>query len=375
MPLDRSTIDARSFLSLRTLLREDWKRLLEDAEVLSGPRGREPLLRGARFAMVFYNPSLRTRTSFEVGCFDLGAHAVYLQVGGGLWQLEHRDGVVMDGDAAEHVKEGVGVLDRMVDGLGLRTFAGMKDAAEDAKDPVLYAVSRAAPVPTLNLESAIDHPHQGLADALTLRRRWRGAKGKVVVQWAPHVKALPMAVPSGASLAFAREGHEVVLAHPEGFDLPEGVLADARRLAREASRSFAVTHDKAEALRGARAVYVKAWGSSEAYGDPQAAARPRAEHGDWTATEASLRETDRAIVMHCLPVRRNVVIADEVLDGPRSVVLEQGEARLHVQKATLCRALGAGPFAGEPLPAAHGAPAGTPAAPAGPAAPRKEVTR
>ncbi len=333
----------RSFLSLRTLPRADWERLLADAEVLSGPRGREPLLRGKRHAMVFFNPSLRTRTSFEVACFDLGAHAVYLQVGGGLWSLEHRDGVVMDGDAAEHVREGVGVLARMVDGIGLRTFAGLKDAAEDAKDPVLHAVARASSVPVLSLESATDHPHQGLADAFTLRRRLHGGRGRVVVTWAPHVKALPMAVPHAATLAFAREGHEVVVAHPPGFDLDEGVLADARRLSAEAGGSVRVTNDRAEALRGAKAVYVKAWGSRAGYGDPQAAVKARASFLSWMMDERSLREAPEALVMHCLPVRRNVVIADDVLDGPRSVVLEQGEARLHVQKATLCRAAGVRP--------------------------------
>lgn len=341
--LDRAELERRHFLSLRTLPRATWNTLLADAEVLAGPKGREPLLKGARFGAVFYNASLRTRTSFEVGCFDLGAHAVYLQVGGGLWMLEHRDGVVMDGDAAEHVKEGVGVLARMVDGLGLRTFAGLKDFADDAREPVLAAVARASSVPVLNLESAMDHPHQGLADALTLRRRFGGRKRKVVVQWAPHVKALPMAVPSAACLAFAHEGHEVVLAHPEGFDLDAGVVADAGRIAREAGGTFTVTHDRAAALAGAHAVYVKAWGARGGYGDPSAPAKARAAHGDWMCTEASLRGTDRAIVMHCLPVRRNVVIADEVLDGPRSVVLEQGENRLHVQKATLCRALGVRP--------------------------------
>lgn len=333
----------RHLLSLRDLPRAEWNRLLHDAETLAGPRGREALLRGARFAMVFYNASLRTRTSFEVACFDLGAHAVYLQVGGGLWTLEHRDAVVMDGAAAEHVKEGVGVLSRLVDGLGLRTFAGLADFAEDAREPVLRAVARASSVPVLNLESAMDHPHQGLTDALLVRRKTGGRRVKVVVAWAPHVKALPMAVPSAASLAFAHEGHDVVLAHPAGFDLDAGVVADATRLAREAGGSFTVTHDRDAALRGARFVYVKAWGARGGYGDPDAAARARAAHGDWLCTEASLAGTDRAFVMHCLPVRRNVVIADEVLDGPRSVVLEQGGLRLPVQKATLCRAMGISP--------------------------------
>jgi N-acetylornithine carbamoyltransferase len=332
-----------SFLSLRTLPRADWERLLSDAETLSGPRGREPLLDGRRFAAVFFQPSLRTRTAFEVASFDLGAHAVVLQAGGGLWALEHRDGVVMDGVAAEHVKEGIGVLGRMVDAVGVRTFAGLEDAREDAKDPVIAAVARASPVPVLNLESALDHPHQGLADAFTLRRRLGRTRARVVVLWAPHVKALPTAVPSAACLAFAREGHDVVLARPEGFELDEGVVADAARLAREAGGSFSQTADRAAALRGARAVYVKAWGARSGYGDPEAAGKARARHGDWLVTERSLEGADEALVLHCLPVRRNVVIADEVLDGPRSVVLEQGEARLHVQKATLCRALDVSP--------------------------------
>jgi N-acetylornithine carbamoyltransferase len=332
-----------SFLSLRTLPASDWESLLEHAETLSGPRGREPLLARRRFAAVFLQPSLRTRTAFEVASFDLGAHAVVLQAGGGMWALEHRDGVVMDGEAAEHVKEGIGVLARMVDGLGVRTFAGLRDADDDARDPVIRAVAAASRVPVLNLESATDHPHQGLADAFTLRRRFGRSRARVVVAWAPHVKALPMAVPNAACLAFAREGHEVVCARPERFGLDPAVVADVRRLARAAGGSFEETADREAAMRGARAVYVKAWGSRAGYGDPDAAAAARREHAAWTVTEASLRGTDGAIVLHCLPVRRNVVIADEVLDGPRSVVLEQGEARLHVQKATLCRAVGVAP--------------------------------
>jgi N-acetylornithine carbamoyltransferase len=332
-----------SFVSLRTLPRADWEALLRDAETLSGPRGREPLLARRRFAAVFLQPSLRTRTAFEVASFDLGAHAVVLQAGGGTWSLEHRDGVVMDGEPAEHVREGVGVLARMVDAIGIRTFAGLRDAAEDASDPFLRAVVAASRVPVLSLESATDHPHQGLADAFALRRRLGRERAKVVVAWAPHVKALPMAVPNAACLAFAREGHEVVCARPEGFGLDPGVAADARRLATEAGGTFTETADRAAAMRGARAVYVKAWGASGRYGEPDAAARARREHGDWLVTEASLSATDGAFVLHCLPVRRNVVIADEVLDGPRSVVLEQGEARLHVQKATLCRASGVRP--------------------------------
>ena len=331
---------ARHLLSLRGLDAGGWNGLLSEAEVLSGRRGRDPLLAGRRFGMVFFNPSLRTRTAFEVACADLGAHAVNLQVGGGLWSLEHRDGVVMDGPHAEHVREGFGVLSRLVDGLGLRTFAGMQDAAEDARDPVLHAAARASGVPLLSLESAMDHPHQGLADALTVRRKTGGERVKVALCWAPHIKPLPLAVPHAALLAFAHEGHDVHLVHPEGFDLDAGVLADARRLATEGGGSLQVTQDREAALHGARVVYAKSWGARHAYGDVEAGAAAVQAHPLWQVDAAAMARTDSGIFMHCLPVRRGVVVADEVLDGPASVVLDQAAARLDVQKATLCRAMG-----------------------------------
>jgi N-acetylornithine carbamoyltransferase len=339
------TAAPRHLLSLREgdLSPVRWNRLLELGETLAGPRGREPLLKGRRFAMVFYNPSLRTRTSFEVASYDLGAHAVYLQVGGGLWQLEHRDGVRMDGAAAEHVKEGIGALSTMVDGIGVRVFAGLADATEDAKDPVLHAIARASPVPVWNLESAMDHPHQGMADALTVRRRFPRRRVKVVVTWAPQVKPLPMAVPHGATLAFAREGHNVVVAHPEGFDLDPGVLSDARRLAEAAGGSLMVTNDRAFAFARAKVVYAKSWGARGNYGDPDAAGDAFLKHRAWMVDPAAMARTDDALFMHCLPVRRNVVVADAVLDSPACVVREQAGARLDVQKASLVDALGVTP--------------------------------
>lgn len=342
-----STPDASSalstpwhLLSLRDLEQSEWDALLERAELLSGPLGRQPLLAGRRFGMLFFNPSLRTRTSFEVACFDLGAHAVALEAGGSTWTFEHRRGVVMDGAAAEHIVEATGVLGRLLDGLGVRAFAGLTDAAEDARDPLLAAIAAASPVPVLNLESAMDHPHQGLADALTLRRSLRGAREKVVLSWAPHIKPLPMAVPHAALLAFAREGHEVVLAHPEGYELDEGVMRSANALSSMAGGSLCVTHDRAAALRGARVVYAKSWGARAHYGDAAAASAGFARHRDWMLTAADLGS---AWFMHCLPVRRGVVVADAVLDGGQSLVLEQADARLDVQKATLCRAMGVQP--------------------------------
>jgi N-acetylornithine carbamoyltransferase len=330
---------ARHLLSLRELTAAEWHALLESAERLAGPDGRRPLLAGRRAGALLFNPSLRTRMAFEAACHDLGAHATVLEAGRAAWQLEHRPGAVMDGEAAEHVTEAAGVLSRMVDVLGVRAFAGLADAAEDARDGMLAAFARAASVPVLNLESAMDHPHQGLADALTLRRRL-GRRARVTITWAPHVRPLPLAVPHAALLAFAREGHDVVLAHPEDYAPDAGVLQAAREASRAAGGSLDVTHDRRAALDGADVVYAKSWGARTHYGDAAAAAAGFARHRDWLLTGADL---GAAWFMHCLPVRRNVVVADEVLDGPRSLVLEQAAARVDVQKATLCRALEAGP--------------------------------
>ena len=337
----RDACARRSLCFQRDLEDAAWDELLAHAELLSGDGGRRPLLAGKRFAMLFLAPSLRTRTAFEVACWDLGAHAIALQPGEASWALEHRPRAIMDGAAAEHVSEAVGVLSRMTDGIGVRAFASLKDLADDVAEPVLAAVARAATVPVLNLESALDHPHQGLADALTVRRRV-GERCKVVVTWAPHVRPLPMAVPSAAVQAFAREGHDVVLAHPEGFELPDDVLAEARAASTRRGGTLVVTHDRDEAFDGARVVYAKAWGSSSRYGDAEGGAAS-VRRPEWMLRARDLARGDQAHFMHCLPVRRNVVVEDAVLDGPRSLVFEQASARLDVQRATLCRAVGVDP--------------------------------
>ena len=337
--MSTSSLTERHLLSLRDLTPAAWHALLDAAETLSGPAGREPLLRGLRTAMLFFNPSLRTRTAFEVAAHDLGSHAVNLQVGGGLWKLEHRTGVRMDGAAAEHVTEGIGALAQMVDAIGVRAFASMESAVDDADEPILQAVVNASPVPILNLESAMDHPHQGLADAMVIRRTFGREPVRVLLTWAPHIKPLPMAVANAALTAFAHEGHEITLAHPPGFDLDEHVMGDAERRVQAAGGSLSVVHDQPKAARGAQVVYAKSWGTRHAYGDAEAEQEVLLAHRDWIVDGAVMRQTDDAAFMHCLPVRRGVVVSDEVLAG-KSLVFEQAQARLHVQKATLCRALG-----------------------------------
>ncbi len=325
----------RHVLNLYDMDSARWNRLLDLSECMAGPLGRVHHLRGKRVAMVFFNASLRTRTALEVACFDLGAHAINLNVGGGLWSLEHRDDVEMDGPHAEHVREGFGVLGCMTDAVGVRVFASLTDATEDVRDPALNAIAGASPVPVLNLESAMTHPHQGLADALTVRRRYPGERVRIALTWAPHIKPLPLAVAQSALMAFAREGHEVVVAHPKGYDLASSAVEHAKRIAMSSGGSVAVTHQQDEALNGARVVYAKSWGSPQFYGDVDASKASLRSHADWKVNRSKIARGQDAVFMHCLPVRRGVVVDADVLDSEASVVLAQAEARLHVQKATL----------------------------------------
>src|SRR5262249_30036035 len=222
------------------------------------------ILRDRILGMVFFNPSLRTRVSFESAMLRFGGHAISLSVGGDTWQLEYRDGAVMNADRAEHIREAAPVLSRYCDVLGVRTFARMVDPAEDAADGVLRAFAKYATVPVISLESAIEHPCQGLADRLTLSEKLQEPRGKrFTLTWAPHIKGLPMAVPHSAILAAASAGMHVTIAHPRGYELNSDIVAHARRWCETAGASLRITHDQQAACRDADALYVKSWGSAE----------------------------------------------------------------------------------------------------------------
>ncbi len=299
-------------------------------------------LRGRVMGMVFFNPSLRTRTSFESGMFRFGGHAICLNVGGDTWKLEHRDGVVMNEAAAEHVREAAPVLSRYCDVLGVRTFAAMRNAAEDAADVVLRAFAKHATVPVINMESASAHPCQGLADRMTMGEKLGSLRGRrFVLTWAPHVKPLPMAVPHSAMLAAASAGMHVTIAHPPGYELNSGEIDNARRWCEAQGASLDITHDQMDTCAAADAIYVKSWGSGGLYGNAEAQAADFARYAEWQvrARHLARRET---ILMHCLPVRRNVVISDDALDDPRCVVVDQAENRMWAQMAIVGRLLANG---------------------------------
>jgi N-acetylornithine carbamoyltransferase len=287
--------------------------------------------------LLFFNPSLRTRTSMELAAAHLGAHPLVITPGQGVWGFEWREGVTMEDDKAEHIREAIGVLGRYVDALGVRTFAGLRDRIEDQSDRVFRSIVAASSVPVVNLESATWHPCQALADAATIRERFGNElSGKrFVLAWAYHPKALPQAVPNSALLMAARLGLDVTVAHPEGFDLDDDVINIASATAHLQGGSVRLTDDLDGALDGAHVVYAKAWSGVRVYDDPTAEAALRQRYRAWRITADRMARTDGAAFMHCLPVRRGVVVDGDVLDGPQAVHLTQAEYRLHAQKAVL----------------------------------------
>jgi N-acetylornithine carbamoyltransferase len=297
-------------------------------------------LAGRILGLIFLNPSLRTLASFQAGVARLGGTSFVITPGQGTWGLETRLGVPMNGVAAEHIREGLPVLASYCDALGIRAFADGKDLAADLGDDNFRAMAALVNKPLINLESAINHPCQALADWKTLDDLAIPERSKFVLSWVNHPRALPLAVPAAVVHMAALRGHEVVVLRPEGFALPAPVMDRARAAALASGGSVTETADRGSALAGAQVIYAKEWGSTTHYGDAARDAKLRESLGDWqvrdswfTATRADCR------LMHCLPVRRNVAVADEVLDGPRSVVLREAHNRLLVQIAVLHRLL------------------------------------
>jgi N-acetylornithine carbamoyltransferase len=330
----------RDFLTTSDWTSAELEELIERA--LRFKRGEEASrpLAGRSVALVFFNPSLRTRASMQVGVYELGGNAVVLEPGGTSWTLEHLDGAVMDGNKTEHVAEFVRVLGRYCAAIGVRTFAALQNWEEERRDPVLNAFAKYAEVPVINLESAMHHPCQALADMMTVREKLGREPQRVLLTWAWHPKPLPMAVPNSFALASAQMGHQLTIAHPPGYELDQELMREVEARARDVGGSVRVTNDLEEAYAGAQVVYAKSWGSSRFYGARENDVSERASYREqWIVDERKMAQTNQALFMHCLPVRRNVIVTDAVIDAPTSVVIDEAENRLHVQKAIMARLL------------------------------------
>lgn len=329
---------ARDFLKTGDWTVAELQALIESAVRFKTGKDLNHALAGRSVALVFFNPSLRTRASMQVGIYELGGNAVVLEPGGTSWTLEHREGVVMDSDKTEHVAEFVRVLGRYCVAIGVRTFAALKNWDEERTDPILNAFAKYSDVPIINLESAMHHPCQALADMMTIREKLGADRKKVLLTWAWHPKPLPMAVPNSFALAAAQMGHDLTIAHPQGYELDDELMKEIRRQAAGAGGRITVENDVQKAFAGVEVVYAKSWGSKRFYGAPDIDIGEREQYrGKWIVDEAKMARTNDAIFMHCLPVRRNVIVTDGVIDSPTSVVIDEAENRLHVQKAVLTK--------------------------------------
>lgn len=329
----------KRFLDLADLERDEVLALLELARRLEA-RPEPHALAGRILGLLFLNPSLRTLASFQAGMARLGGSSFVITPGQGSWQLETRLGAVMSGPAAEHVREGIPVLASYCDALGLRAFADGKDLAADLAETAFSAMASLVDKPLINLESATSHPCQALADWKTLDELGVAEHGKLVLAWAYHPRALPLAVPSTVVHMAALRGMQVTVLRPDGFALPSALMRKAQHAAAASGGHVSETCDRREALADADVLYVKEWTATGGYGDAAADAAARQAHRDWCVSEQwfdGARPDCR--LMHCLPVRRNVAVREELLDGPRAVVLRQSSNRLPVQMAVLYRLL------------------------------------
>lgn len=332
----------RHFLNTVDWSRTELQAMLDQAAIFRDGHAGQPLA-GRSIALLFLNPSLRTRASFEVGIFELGAHAVVLEPGKGAWGIEFEPGVIMNGDAEEHVIEVAGVLSRYCDAIALRAFPLFRDWSEDRQDRVIKALAEHATVPVINMETIV-HPCQELALMRTVQDHLGPPDGKkFVLTWTWHPRPLNTAVANSALLIASKFGMDITLLIPdEAYRLDEQFMTAAEQQAGQSGGSLAVTTDIESAYSGAEFIYAKSWGALPFYGHPADEKKLRGAFRHYIVDEAKMALTDNARFSHCLPLRRNIKATDGVMDADYCVALDEAENRLHVQKAMMVALMGGG---------------------------------
>jgi N-acetylornithine carbamoyltransferase len=330
---------ARHVIRLADLADGELEDLLELSARLKHRPGRGELA-GKTVGLLFFRRSLRTRASLEAAVHQLGGHAINLTAMSDIWELEEREGSVMDGRAPEHIKDAAAVLSAYANALAIRPDPEGRAWELDRRDERIRTWARHAGVPVINMESSLWHPLQALADLLTLRETLGDLRQKkLAVVWVHSPEPATAAAIHSLIHGALRAGMHVRLSHPKGFDLDEGVLSEARELGALRGGVLEPVAGLEEAVRGARVVYARSWQSLESYGNPTLAASQRSRLKDWKVDEGLLARGEDARLMHAMPVRRNVEASDEVLDGPRSLLVQQAANRLHSQKALLLHLL------------------------------------
>ena len=331
----------KHFLSTSDWSREDLESILH----LAGDLKQNPMntsLKGRSIALLFLNPSLRTRTSFDLGMQQLGGIAIVLQPGKDAWGLEFDAGTIMEGDAEEHIAEAAGVLSRYCDLIGIRAFPSFIDWSKDREDNVIKSLARYSSVPVINMETIV-HPCQELAMMMALQDRLGPvAKRKMVLTWTWHPRPLNTAVANSALLMGTKFGMDVTLLCPEpDYLLDPQFIDEAKTNATRSGGSLKVSHDIASAYSGADFVYAKSWGALPYYGRPEEEYELRKKYRHFIVNEEKMALTNNGLFSHCLPLRRNVKATDAVMDAPYCLALDEAENRLHVQKALMMKLLGA----------------------------------
>ncbi|MBO6792914.1 MAG: N-acetylornithine carbamoyltransferase [Balneolaceae bacterium] len=300
----------KQFLSINDV--PDLNGLLDKAlNIKANLNGKRELGKHKSIGLIFLNPSLRTRLSSQRAALNLGMDAIVLDVNSGGWKLEFDDGVIMNGDSAEHVKEAAGVLGRYFDVLAIRSFAALEDREKDYEDAVLNAFAEYSGVPIINMESATGHPLQAFADLITITEHQKKSRPKVVLSWAPHPKALPQAVANSFVRWMKASNVDLMVTHPNGYELADTIM-----------EGVSVEYDQNIAFDNADFIYAKNWSSYTNYG------KVLSSDSSWMITQEKMNLTNNAKFLHCLPVRRNVVVEDAVLDSTSSIVLDQAENRI-----------------------------------------------
>jgi N-succinyl-L-ornithine transcarbamylase len=287
-------------------------------KIKQNPWADESLGKRKTLGLIFFNPSLRTRLSTQKAAYNLGMNVIAMDINEQGWKIETQDGAIMNGDKVEHVKDAVGVMGQYCDIIGVRTFATLTDRVQDYQDFTLEQFKKYAGVPIVSMESAIRHPLQSLADWLTIEEHKTRPRPKVVLTWAPHPKALPQAVANSFAEWMQNADYELVITHPEGYEL-----------ATEFTQNTKIEYDQNRAFENADFIYAKNWSNYQDYG------KVLNQDMNWTVSAQKMALTQQAKFMHCLPVRRNVVVMDEVIDGANSLILPQAQNRVFAAQAVL----------------------------------------
>lgn len=325
----------KQFISVHDV--KDINALVEKALVYkASPFKDKALASNKRIGCLFLNPSMRTRLSTQIAAQNLGMEAIVFNVGSEGWSLEFEEGAIMNGTSVEHVKDAAPIMGQYFDILAIRTFPSLKSREEDYSEQYIKQFIKYAGIPVISLESATLHPLQSLTDLITIKETWHNnakyypsagsgsnAKPKIVLTWAPHVKALPQCVANSfAQWMTAWDEADFVITHPEGYDLDE-----------QFTKGATIIHNQDKALKDADYIYVKNWSSYQEYG------KILSQDRSWMLTNEKIKLTNNAKVMHCLPVRRNVELSDEILDGPNSIITQEASNRVWAAQAVLSEIL------------------------------------